>query len=329
VVDDETGDFCTIDPTACPQCKRAQAFVDSSLRPLSEDDRRREDEEASRRRERNHRKVVERMLRRLKNETRPIPLRTLTAAGLLMETPQFHPHICQINGFPNNVRVIRNDAVETLEFAEYSTVGIPDCFTTSGVFYFEVTVARLMPIPGPQQLVYFKCGFSLLNGMEISSGHTGVGVGETGRSWGFDSIGCKVHGEVFVDQRFVPNFNFGCVMGFAVNVDKGMIACSKDGKWEIIERCGVKFEDELIKAGVYPCISGRGLSLQVRYSPGSFVQSPPPSRLWDCWPKYQDLSWITIPEEARAAAMAMGYTSTTWAWSGNPSECFYSKAYIL
>ena len=74
VVDDETGDFCTIDPTACPQCKRAQAFVDSSLRPLSEDDRRREDEEASRRRERNHRKVVERMLRRLKNETRPIPL---------------------------------------------------------------------------------------------------------------------------------------------------------------------------------------------------------------------------------------------------------------
>jgi hypothetical protein len=99
-----------------------------------------------------------------------------------------------------------------------------------------------------------------------------------------------------------------------------MIACSKNGRWSIVDKCGVKFENEFIKTGVYPCVSGRGVSLQVNYRPESLRYPPPPQELWETWPKYQDLSWITMPGEARAAAMRMGYTSQSWTYSGNPIE---------
>ncbi|KAL7517314.1 hypothetical protein ACHAWX_002245 [Stephanocyclus meneghinianus] len=314
-VEDHSGeDLCSIDPTTCPQCKRCGAFVDSMLPPICEGEKRREAQEMERRRAGIERRRAERMLRMLRVETGGIPLMVLRG-GMLMNDGKVHPAIRQLSGFRNNVLAVSLD-VDTLNFAEYSTVGVPDLYATSGVLYYEVVVTRHVA-PGVPN---FKCGFSLLNGMEISSGHTGVGVGETSRSWGFDSIGCKVHGEVFLDQRFVPNWYPGCVMGFAVNLDRGMIACSNNGSWNIIDRCGVKFEDEAIKSGVFPCLSARGVSLQFRYRQDTLKYSPPPMNLWDRWPKYQDFSWITIPEEARAAAMVMGYTSNSWAWSGNPID---------
>lgn len=328
LIDEDTGDFCSIDPTACPQCKRSGAFVDSDLDPLDDAICRREAEEVQALRVKIYHRYVERMLRCLKYETRRIPYRIADASSSsLVEQPDGHPCVRQLNGYPHHVVAVRPRQVhrDILEFAEYSTVGLPELYTTTGVFYYEVVVMS-HPIPAASSPTNnhpnFKCGFSLLDGIDVSPTHTGIGVGETCKSWAFDYFGNSWNGVVFADQRFIPNFRYpGCVIGLAVNLDKGMIACSTDGKWSILEKCGVKFEDECIThGGVYPCLSGRGVSLQVRYRPESLQYDPPPLEMWDRWPKYQDLSWITMPAEARNAAMIMGYTSTTWAWSGNPID---------
>lgn len=331
MVDEDTGDFCSINPTTCPQCKRCDAFVDSSLPLLSSEVCQREVEEVQKRRSSIQHRHREQCMHRLESETRSIPRRIVNCQGFVdnssssLSSGQEECCIRQLSGYAHHVTSIHSPAYHsnygtTLEFAEYSTVGIPSLYTSSGVFYYEVRVVS-PHLVAPRLLGNdYKCGFALLDGVELSNTHTGIGVGETCKSWGFDSLGNKLNGVVFSDQRYVPHWYSGCVMGFAVNIDKGMIACSVDGKWDVIEKCGVKFEDEMIKLGVYPCISGRGVVLQVRYRADSWQYAPPPQDLWDCWPKYQDLSWITMPAEARTAAMVMGYTSTTWAWSGNPID---------
>ena len=263
---------------------------------------------------------MERMMRRLWNETQPISYRIVNDndSSSSQEPPRENPYLRQLNGYPNHIVAIRQEhnLRDTLKFAEYSTVILPESYTSMGVFYYEIVVMS-HSTPSPD----FKCGFANVDGLDPGLGQIGSGVGETPKSWGFDYFGNKWNGVVFAHQRHVPNFRFsGCVIGLAVNVDKGMIACSIDGKWDILEKCGVKFEDEEITNGVYPCLSGRGISLQLRYRLESLQYSPPPRTMWDRWPKYQDLSWITMPAEARNAAMIMGYTSTTWAWSGNPID---------
>lgn len=329
IVDDDTGDFCSIDPTACPQCKRSDAFVESALPRLSEEVVTQDQRAVEELRGQMHKRKRDRLLSRLDANSRMVPHRVVNSRGIMESDAAGHGVLRQINGFAHHVVAVssvQRSGMATCEFAEYSTVGMPSLYCDESVLYFEVKVmarhshaaaAVVQPLPlyAPAD---FKCGFSLLDGLEVSNGHTGVGVGETCKSWGFDSYGNKWNGVVFSDQRFVPHWNHaGCVMGFAVNATKGMIACSINGKWDIVDECGVKFQDESIKSGVYPCISGRGVSLQVRYAPDAFVYSPPPPELWDTWPRYEELNWITMPAEARAAAMVMGYTSTTWAWSGN------------
>ena len=318
-IDDETGDFCSIDPTLCPQCRQPGAFVDAELPPLPEDARRMEDEQLRIRRDDISRCVRERAFAGLNETTRSIPYASLTRRGLT-EQPRGHPTIRQLNGFTNHVLAFQSyDDSTVLQFAEYSSVGILDAALFSRrIAYYEVrcVLQPMSTLPPP----HFKCGFALLDGMELSHTHNGIGVGETSSSWAFDSLGRKLNGEVFPLTRHVPDWEPYCTMGFAVNLDTGMIACSKNGRWDITNRCGVMFEQPIIMNGVYPCISGRGVTLEIRYMPESLIYSPPPDELWVLWPKYQDLSWISIPGEARAAAMAMGYTSITWAWSGNPID---------
>lgn len=311
VVDEETGDFATIDPTACPQCKRPGAFVDQRLPSLPHEVQRSVEEEGRRTREGMAQRAMERMLQHLRGAP------TLCAVN---GATNYHPVMRQLSGIQNCVYVSQQrggDASENAAvfFGDYATIGIPDLFTTSGILYFEV---RVIPTGTAQPNV--KMGFSLLNGMPIAVGrHTGVGVGENRRSWGFDALGCKIHGELYADQRFISNWEQGSVMGFAANVDTGMIAYSKDGNWDIINGCGVKFENETIKNGVYPCISARQCQLQVRT--GSKVQfGPPPASIFDCWPKYEDSSWIMIPADAREAAIKLGYTQLTWTGTGNSIE---------
>ena len=63
------------------------------------------------------------------------------------------------------------------------------------------------------------------------------------------------------------------MIGLAANVDLGKIAISKNGKWAG-EACGVVFEDEAIKAGVFPYMSAGGYT--IRYSFADFKHGAPP-----------------------------------------------------
>jgi len=75
----------------------------------------------------------------------------------------------------------------------------------------------------------------------------------------------------------------GDVVGLAANIDVGQIAMSKNGIWSEAP-LGVFFTNELIKGGVYPCLTG-GQGYKVRYnlngtSHGPYKHDAPPSQLW-------------------------------------------------
>jgi hypothetical protein len=101
------------------------------LPPLCEGEKWREEQEMERRRAGIERRRAERMLRMLRVETGAIPLRAVRG-GMLVDDGKVHPDIRQLSGFRNNVLAVSLD-VDTLNFADYSTVGVPDLYATSGV----------------------------------------------------------------------------------------------------------------------------------------------------------------------------------------------------
>jgi hypothetical protein len=67
------------------------------------------------------------------------------------------------------------------------------------------------------------------------------------------------------------------VIGFAANVTAGKLAVSKNGVWTQ-EACGVVLEDEKIKQGVFPYLTGGGY--HIRYAFKDFQHAPPDEHLW-------------------------------------------------
>ena len=70
VVDDNTGDFCELDPSVCPQCKRPGAFEESQLPPLSAEKKTAVENEARVRREEATQRQRERSMQRLNEAPR-------------------------------------------------------------------------------------------------------------------------------------------------------------------------------------------------------------------------------------------------------------------
>ena len=66
--------------------------------------------------------------------------------------------------------------------------------------------------------------------------------------------------------------------GLAANVDAGKLAVSKNGSWTDTG-CGVVFEDEKIKAGVYVALSAQEGTLRYRFVT-PFHIGPPPPGVW-------------------------------------------------
>ena len=199
-----------------------------------------------------------------------------------------------------------------------TTIGVPDLMASSRVVYYEVEMKGRAPmLLMPKQ----QFGFSLVDGMDVTDGHSEIGVGDNIKSWGFDGLtGYKIHVMQFGDDRLRAKWGPDSVIGIAANLDKGMIAVSVDGDWRYANGNGVKFEDESIKSGVYPCISGNVCALECRFGP-DFKHSPPPISLWNTWPKYEDTTWLGLTEEARQAAIVLGYTQRSWMSSdSNPIE---------
>ncbi len=169
-----------------------------------------------------------------------------------------------------NINVEHDITAKTVKFEEgVCTVGAPEALMTSGVVYYEFEV---LSIDGGAPQI----GFALKDGLEISDAHLGVGCGNNDTSWGLDGArGVKLFGGK--KARWPCQWSTGDVIGLAANVDVGKIAVSKNGNWSE-EACGVVFEDDKIKEGVYSCLSGGDYSL--RYAFKDFKYTVPSPDVW-------------------------------------------------
>ena len=197
------------------------------------------------------------------------------------------------------------------------SVGLPHLFSRSGIIYFEVGIDREILSINP----YASVGFSTADGMEGSDGE--FIVGDTIKSWGINCFnrGMKVHNGNKFGTSVSPNWGSSDTIGVAVNIAKGMIAVSTNGNWSFVDSNGIVFEDERIKLGVFPVLTAGNCSLNWRFRPDELQFGPPPDTVWGIWPKYEDIGWISLPIEAREAAMTLGYTQNIWMNDGdNPTE---------
>ena len=306
VYDDGTGDFCSIDPTACPQCKRAGAFREGELPPLSDEIKRAEIEETRKRRDGMIVRERERGLRCLRDAP-PVVVYTFNPATTALETCP-HPLLKRLQT-PGGSSSWGQDS--ELDFSSFATVGVPDRFQTSGILYYEIDIMKQRP----GFTLHF--GLSLANGVELANGARYLEefetIGDNCRSWGFNGVsGYKLHRGEFGDNRLTPKWGIGSVIGIAANLDTGMIAVSRDNNWNLEEGFGVKFEDSRIKSGVYPCISAIQCVLRFKFGGDDLKYGPPPVSIWDGWAKYEDFTWVGLSEEARSAALTLGYTQQSW-----------------
>merc|ERR1711920_972466 len=125
-----------------------------------------------------------------------------------------------------------------------------------------------------------QCGFAAEDFATMDK-YTGEGVGDDANSWGFDGV----RSARWYDgsNGWDCSWSAGDVIGFAANIKLGKIAVSKNGSWTDGAN-GVVFENEMIKAGVYPAFSG-GIWYKIRYnldgsSHGPFKHSPPTDEVW-------------------------------------------------
>jgi hypothetical protein len=198
------------------------------------------------------------------------------------------------------------------------SVGLPHLFSRSGVTYFEIGA---LYAPFMDFNPYASVGFSTADGMEGSDGD--FIVGDTIKSWGINCFnrGFKMHNGNKFGTSVSPRWGSSDTIGVAVNIEKGMIAVSTNGNWGFADGNGVIFEDERIKLGIFPVLTAGNCSLNWRFRPDELQFGPPPDTVWGIWPKYEDVGWISLPVEAREAAMTLGYTQNIWMNDGdNPTE---------
>ena len=193
--------------------------------------------------------------------------------------------VVRLNGEPVDVQ--HDIVAKTVKFNTYCTVGAPEALVTSGVVYYELEV--LDNEGGVPQM-----GFALKDDCKIAYARTGEGCGDNDTSWGLDGTRCVkwFDGEA---AEWPCHWATGDVIGLAANVDAGKIAVSKNGNW-YEEACGIVFEDERIKTGVYPCLTGGGYSL--RYAFKDFKHTVPSRSVWSA--------------KAEALAKALAEAKRSW-----------------
>ena len=133
--------------------------------------------------------------------------------------------------------------------------------------YFEFEVLANQDEGGVAQI-----GFAFKDGLQISDTPLDVGCGDNNTSWGLDGTLCLkwFDGE----DEWPCRWTAGDVIGLATNMDVGKIAVSKNGNW-FAESCGIVFEDDKIKKGVYPCLSGGRSSLRYAFKGKDFKYTLP------------------------------------------------------
>jgi hypothetical protein len=171
----------------------------------------------------------------------------------------------RLNGSPGGIDIEDNE----VQFSGYCyrSVGAPAALATSGVLYWELGIKETSG--------FLNVGFALKEGIEQTSVDDArnsiydavrhAGCGDSGASWGLDGLRCckshNCHSVTWPCKKLTT----GDVIGLAANVDTGSIAVSINGIWEG-EACGIVFEDDKIKEGVYPCLSFYGDTMTLRWS---------------------------------------------------------------
>ena len=176
----------------------------------------------------------------------------------------------RLTGRPRNVQ--HDVATKTIGFDGFSTAGAPNLLTTKGVLYYELEVLRNDVCP--------QFGFAKKDGVVLSNEQVNKGTGDNCTSWALDARrGLKWHGGR--DGEWTGSWEVGTVLGFAANIDKGMIAISKDGDWISQDGFGVVFTDASIQEGVFPCFTGQTSELKYCLDRGSFKYGPPAYAIWE------------------------------------------------
>jgi len=174
----------------------------------------------------------------------------------------------RLAGRPENVN--HDIDANIFTFKRYSTIGCPGLFSESGIIYYELEISK----DGTTQF-----GFALKDGIERTNEIIHEGVGDDALSWGVDGFrSLKWHGGSD-GKAWEGKWKVGDVIGLAANIEKGMMAVSKNGDWET-GGFGLVFRNDSIKKGVYPCITG---DAQIRYGfqQDSFEYGPPPESVWN------------------------------------------------
>jgi len=183
------------------------------------------------------------------------------------------PVMKRLRGTPGEA-LAHDPSARAIQFFEFATIGAPDSLAKAGTVYYEVEVFETDGIP--------QIGFAAASYQTGVDTQTGEGVGDDKLSWGFDGVRQLAWSDG--GKAWPCEWAVGDVLGFAANIDVGKIAVSKNGMWSG-SPLGVFFDDELIKSGVYPCLTGC-FGYKVRYnldgtSHGPYKHDPPPSQLWD------------------------------------------------
>jgi len=150
--------------------------------------------------------------------------------------------------------------------------------TTNGVAYYEVTV--LADCQG-------LAGFALSEFESCEDDGEDYLIGDDSLSWGFDlpSPSCSIPGGTLhhdgseLREWTWSTWKIGDVIGLAASAMAGKIAISVNGDWSADRGFGVVVEDERIKAGIFPVLSGEG-GLRLRCAFGEFSYGPPPADMW-------------------------------------------------
>jgi len=185
---------------------------------------------------------------------------------------QGRPAIRRLRGQPGTSWE-HNLIERTLKFVDFATVGIPGLKATSGVLYYEVEI--LPGCEGIPQLGFASDAFQV--GMDD---YTGDGVGDDAESWGVDGTRQAKWHDGSVD--WACRWAVGDIIGIAANIDTGKIAVSKNGDW-MEAPCGVVFENDKIKAGVYPALTASGYLVCYNFGMeghGAFKHAPPSADVW-------------------------------------------------
>ena len=115
----------------------------------------------------------------------------------------------------------------------WCTAGTPSMYSKDGILYYEVEIRE------EQYSGCIKVGFSLENGIARSDDYSFSNVGDTEESWAIDGSGSYKYNNGLLS--WPGSWKVGDIIGLAANVDLGMIAVSKNGKWD-------NNNDDVIKA---------------------------------------------------------------------------------